>query len=675
MKKWNINKPDMNLVEEFSKKCDLTPLALSVMVSRGYTEFDEIAEFFSQDELSNPFDIMDMQLAAEIINNYIDTGDLICVYGDYDCDGITATTILYNYLENMGANVMYYINEREAGYGINIKAIEELAERDVKLIVTVDNGISALKEVARAKELGMKVVITDHHQPPEVLPDADAIVDPHRVDCPSAYKDTAGVGVAFKLCAALDDGNYDIVREQYSDLCAVGTVADIVPLTGENRKIVKDGLQYLANTERFGLNMIMDKNKIDRNNLNSYSIGFRIAPLINASGRMGSPITAVKALLSDDETEADDLTDMLITLNARRKDIEHEILMEILKYISENPQILNHRVLVLSGKNWHHGIIGIVSARILDIFGKPNFIISVDDNGEARGSARSVEGFNVFKCLEHCGELLDKFGGHTGAGGLSLKEENIEKFKEMVYDYSDNSAITPIKTLTADKFLQPEDLSIENVKGLEVLEPFGERNEQPLFAMLGLRVDKIIPLSQGKYTKIAFTYGKSKGEALMFSTPFDSVGFKVNDRLDMMVNLEINRFNGKESVSVKVVDYRISGFKQERYFSAKDCYEKFSRGENINPELVKRIIPSRVELAAVYNMIKSAGVIKADDMFMNFCGNVNMNYCKIRICIDIFQDKGLAVYNASSMKVKLLPVKNKVDINSSQILLKLREML
>ncbi|MGN0624142.1 MAG: DHH family phosphoesterase, partial [Oscillospiraceae bacterium] len=315
MKRWKVKKANEQLAAEFCRKCDLSPLTLKVMTARGCEDFQQIVDFFSEAELSDPFMIKDMQLAVDVISQAVDSYELICVYGDYDCDGVTATAILYNYLESMGANVMYFIPEREAGYGMNMEAISELAEKGVSLIVTVDNGISAHKEADEIAKLGMKLVITDHHQPSETLPKAAAVVNPHRQDCPSIYKDLAGVGVALKLCAALDGGNYDLILEQYSDICALGTVADIVPLTGENRTIVRKGLMYMKNSENLGLNFLIDKAGVNRDKLNSGAIAFQLSPRINASGRFGSPLTAVKALLSEDEEDAESYVDTLMTLN------------------------------------------------------------------------------------------------------------------------------------------------------------------------------------------------------------------------------------------------------------------------------------------------------------------------------------------------------------------------
>lgn len=674
MKKWKISKCDEAKAAEFAKKCDINRLALEVLTSRGFTDFQQVIHFFDVPDLSDPFLIKDMDKAAAAINEKIDNYELICIYGDYDCDGITATSILYNYLESMGANVMYYIPERSAGYGLNEQAVKELAEKGVSLIVTVDNGISAVEEAKLIKELGMELVVTDHHQPPEVLPDALAVIDPHRADCSSPYKDISGVGVAFKLCAALDDGSYDAVLEQYGDICAIGTVADVVPLDGENRTIVKHGLEYLKNTENSGLSKLFELSSLDREAINAVDVSFRIAPVINASGRFGSPLTAVKALLSEDEGDAESYVSQLIELNSMRKQTENEIISEIIEHINKYPQTLNHAVLVLWGKNWHPGVIGIVSSKILDYYGKPNFIISIDDDGNARGSARSIHGFDVFECLCHCSELFEKFGGHECAGGFSLKEDNIGALCSRIYEYADSMEKLPVQEMCADKLLLPQDLTIENVKGLRALEPFGAGNPVPTFAMLGARVLVVAPLSQGKHTKIDFDYGGYKGQALFFSLAPENACFKVGDRIDMLVRLDINTFRGAESVSIKVIDHRLSGVKQERYFAAKQCYEKLMRGETLPPAYVKKMIPTRDELIKVYKYINSVKSTSVDHMFMKI-GDDSMNYCKMRICMDIFKDKELIDYKPATMKLSACEVKSRVDLEQSPTLVKLKEML
>ena len=674
MYRWRIGKIDQEKVEEFRRKTDLNKLTLEVLSARGYNDLDELVDFFTEQELEDPFAIKDMDKAVEALTSAVDSYELICVYGDYDCDGITSTSILYNYLESMGANVMYFIPEREAGYGLNKNAIDELAEREVRMIVTVDNGISAIEEARYCREKGIRLVITDHHQPGEELPDAEAVVDPHREDCPSKFKDLCGAGVALKLCAALDEGNYDTVIEQYSDLCAIGTVADIVPLKGENRTLVRTGFRYLPNTEIPGLDLMLDKLKIDRSAIVSEHVGFRIGPVINASGRFGSPTTAVKAIISEDREDAESYVDTMITLNSMRKNAEKDILNDITEFINSDPSVLDHRVIVLAGKGWHHGIIGIVASKVLDRYSKPTIIISIDENGEARGSARSVKGLHIHECLTYCKEYLTKFGGHECAGGFSLAEKDIEAFTAKVYEFSAALEKPAVKTLFADKALMPEDINTEMVKGLSVLEPTGEGNPKPLFAILGARVRDIIGLKDNAHTKITFDYGRITAQALFFGKDPRTLCFGRGDSIDMLAELEINVFNGKESVSIKVCDHRLSGVKQERYFAAKDTYEKLMNGEELPVNYVKKIIPERSELVAVYKYLNSVRETELDTMFMRLSDD-NMNYCKLRIITDIFRDKGLIEYEAASMKIKMLPVTKKVDLEESETLVKLRSMI
>ena len=674
MKKWKINKSDEKLAVQFAARCDINKLALEVLTSRGYTDFDDVVEYFSAAELSDPFLLKDMDKAVSTIEKMIDDYRLICIYGDYDCDGITSTAILYNYLESMGANVMYYIPERSEGYGMNVNAVKSLAQQGVELIITVDNGISAIEEAKLIKELGMTLVVTDHHQPSEILPEAAAVVDPHRADCPSTFKDLAGVGVAFKLCAALDGGSYDAVLEQYVDICAIGTIADVVPLTGENRTIVKQGLEYLKNTENQGLCRLFELAVLDRNAISSTDVSFRIAPVINASGRFGSPLTAVKALLSEDEGDADSYVSQLIELNSMRKQTENEIISQILEHIDKYPQTLDHSAMVLWGKNWHPGVIGIVSSKILELYGKPNFIISIDDDGNARGSARSIHGFDVFDCLCHCSELFEKFGGHECAGGFSLNSENIGALCCKVYEYADAITKAPIQELKADKVLMPADITVENVKGLKALEPFGAENPAPAFAILGATVRNIIPLSQGKHTKIDFEYGGYNGQALFFSLSPEKACFGVGDRIDMLVRLEVNSFRGNETVSIKVIDHRLSGVKQERYFAARQYYEKLMRGEDMPSAFIQKMIPDRNDLIKVYKYIKNKGATTLDHMFMSL-GSEDMNYCKMRVCVDIFSEKELVEYKPATMKVCAAQVSHKVDLEDSPTLVRLRRML
>lgn len=668
MKRWEIKRPDSEKVNEILKKSDLTSLCAEVLVSRGYDNMDILVEFFNNDELSNPMMLKDMPQAVEVISQAIYNGELICVYGDYDCDGVTSTTILVKYLDFSGANVMYYIPHRDEGYGINKTAVDKLNDQGVSLIITVDNGISAIEEAKYIKELGIKLVITDHHQPRDELPEADAVVNPHREDCPSAFKDLAGVGVAFKLCAALD-GDYSIVSEQFSDLVAVGTIADIVPLKGENRNLVKNGLRMFENSENYGLLYLLEKCGINKSRVNSNSVAFGIAPRINAAGRFGSASTAVDALVSEDESAKFDI-DNLIMLNNQRKETELLILKDIFEYIDLNPDILNEKVLVISGKGWHHGVIGIVSAKIMELYGKPNFIISVDDNGIGRGSARSFEGFNIYKCLKTCEYVLERYGGHNFAGGLTIKADNIPQFIKMVSDFAGKCDRLSGMVITADKLLESKDFDIKMAEGLNILEPFGEGNKMPVFAIIGAVVRKIIPLSQGRHSKIEFSYDGIVQTALLFSRPTDSLPFNAGDKIDMLVNMEVSEYNGRRQLSIRVVDFRNHGVSAKQYFAAKSCYEAYKRGELIPQNVIHRIKPTRDELVRIYKYIMAIKRVSIDKLFMKF-NTQSMNYFKLRICLDAFNELGLIKLIASRQEVHIVEVSKKVDLNQSTVLNKI----
>lgn len=674
MNKWIVHKADDKLAAEFGKKCDLSLLTLRLMTARGFCDFQQIVDFFSAEEFEDPFLTADMRQAVDVINEYIDSYRLICVYGDYDCDGVTATALLFNYMQSMGANVMYYINEREDGYGMTLDAVRRLNEKGVELIITVDNGISCLAEAEEIYKLGMKLVITDHHQPPEILPKAEAIIDPHRADCPSFFKDMAGVGVAMKLCAALDGGDYSAVSEQYADICSIGTVADIVPLCGENRIIVRKGLMYLKNSENYGLNALMDTSGTSRNKLTSSALAFKICPRINAAGRFASPLLALKALLSEDSDEAEEYVSQLAALNDKRRQTEQEIMAQIDDYINSNPQILNQRVMILTGDNWHHGVIGIVSARILEKYGKPNIILSVDGAGIARGSARSIKGFNIHSCLTYASDFLDKFGGHECAGGLSLKKEYIPYFTERVNEFAAQKQLMPAALTECDMTISPDDLTIENIRSLDVLEPYGAGNAQPLFYMPHCRVNAVYSLSEGKHSKIDISYGGKRLQALLFFKAPQDLFFDIGDNIDIAANIEINEYQGKQSLAVKAADIIPCGMDTDKYFAAKDSYEKLVNGISLPQNFLRKIIPARDELVYVYKLVSRYKIINIDNLFMKI-NHPAINYCKLRIIFDVFCEAGLAELLPAEQSLRLLKPTHKADLQSTETMRRLNAML
>lgn len=676
MKKWTIGKPDPKAVEILSRQGGLSAVCAGVLASRGIETIEKAAEFFNQQEggnqLSDPFLIRDMQEAADALLSAVDEGKRICVYGDYDCDGITATAVLYSYLECMGANVEYYINQRSEGYGLCKDAVKRLAEGGVELIVTVDNGISALEEARLAKELGIELVITDHHQPGEELPEAIAVVDPHRADDMSPFKDLCGCGVALKLIAAMDGGNYNSAMEQFSDLAAIATVADIVPLKGENREIVRQGLRYLENTENMGLQALMGVAGV-KLPVTSTTAAFSIAPRINASGRFGSASEAVDLFLCENPEESEAMANRLNQLNNERRKTEADIMEEIKASILAKPEILYKRVLFLYGEGWHHGVIGIVAAKLVERFGKPVFILS-DDGDYARGSARSVEDFSIHKALSACADTLTKFGGHSGAGGFSLMKSDIDNFDNALQKYAaENFTAMPVLTLHADKLITSQELSVDSVNSLSVLEPCGEGNPQPLFAMLSVRLLDVAALSGGAHTKLKLTYGNSGFYGLMFGTKTAEFPYKSGDILDILAYPEINTYGGNTSVNIRIADLRKSGIQQQKYFAAKDAYEKYKRGEGAEKALIPRIVPDRNDLAAIYRAVPE-NTVSFDSVYSTVHSD-QINYCKFRLALDIFEELNLFTVDRYCETVSRIPTNTKVDLDSSAILGELKNLL
>ncbi len=674
MKKWIVGRPSPEAVKTLSEQGGLTRLCAGVLAARGIDTIEKAMQFFNQQEdediLSDPFLIKDMRKAADTIQQAVDEGKKICVYGDYDCDGVTASAVLYSYLECIGGNVTYYINKRSEGYGIFSGALKKLAADGVELIVTVDNGISAVEEAKLAAELGIELVITDHHRPGKVLPEAAAVVDPHRADDVSPFKDLCGCGVALKLTAAMDGGDYSMAMEQFSDLAAIATVADIVPLTGENREIVRQGLRYIENTENPGIKALIEAAGV-KMPVSSAAAAFSIAPRINASGRLGSADDALRLFLCDDEEQAAELAENLNRLNSERKNIESDILEMIHEKISEDPSILYRRVLFIYEEGWHHGVIGLIASKLCEKFGKPVFILS-DDGSSARGSARAPEGFSVHKALSACSGVLGKFGGHTGAGGFSLLKENIPAFESLLQKYAaEEFPSMPVKAVRADKIILPEELNVDNVSSLKLLEPFGEGNPQPVFAVPSAALKKVTALSEGKHTKLEFVYGGVTVTGLLFGQKTDVFPYKAGDMLDMLISPEINTYNGRTSVNVRIADIRRSGIPQNKYFAAKETYESFKRGENISSVLLPRIVPDRQELAAVYRAIPKGRPADLDGIYYSVCSET-MNYCKFRISLDIFSELGLIKTDIFYETAEALPVDHKADLESSEILAGLR---
>jgi len=633
-KKWEIAEIDKQLAKELSIECDIDPIVALIASSRGYTDPTEIEEFLSDEPIfSDPKESVDIILAADIVNSAIENGDKIAVFGDYDCDGVTATSLLYSYLQSRNARCTYYIPDRfTEGYGMNCDAIKKLAEDNVRLIITVDNGIACIEEIAFANSLGIEVVVTDHHLPGEILPDAAAIVDPHRKDCPSSFKSVCGAQVAFRLICVMENKEPEELLSYFADILTVAVVADIMPLTGENRSIVKYGIEKLKTSPSIGLRAILSVAGIDLSTVDSSRVAFGISPRINAAGRMGKASRAVELLCSDNIMSALALSNEIDGDNSLRQQIEKKIYEEALEII-ENEKLNFNRVIVVSGSDWHHGVVGIVAARITEKYGRPTVLLSSD--GEiAVGSGRSIEGFSLFDAISSVKDLTEKFGGHELAAGVTIKDSNICEFRRRINEYA-LTVSPPIPKLKLDCKLKASALSLDLVDSLSILEPFGTENKVPLFGIFGVKLDRITPIGNNKHLRLIFTKDDNAFKALLFGVSPDNFCFEIGDILDLAVTVDKNYFKGEYSLSVQIKGIRINGTDDCKLFSDIYNLSDFCSGFNAD---YKSILPTREEVGEVYKYILKGNILydRVKYIFINSLG-----YAKCEIAIITLEELGL----------------------------------
>ena len=555
-KKWEIYKTNEEKVEELQKKYKLNRLLSTLLTNRGITEETKIEKFLNpkRSDFYDPFGMPDMEKAVERILKAIENKEQIIIYGDYDVDGITSVTVLKSFLEERGIQVNVYIpNRLNEGYGLNKTAMEEIAKQGNKLMITVDCGITAVEEVEYAKKFGIETIITDHHEPAEELPKAIAVVDAKRKDNKYECRNLAGVGVVFKLIQALsiklglDQKEY----LKYLDIVCVGTISDIVPLTDENRVIVKLGLKLVEQTKNLGLKEILQSCGYSK--INSTTISFGVAPRINACGRMGHQEEALNLLLSKEEKEVKELTQKINEYNKIRQEIEKNIYNEAIEQI-EKERNDNKNTIVVFGKGWHHGVIGIVSSKITELYFKPSILLCEED-GECKGSGRSIPGFDLHEALMECNDTIEKFGGHAMAVGININKEKIEEFKEefeKIAKEKEVDKIIPILNLDAE--IKLDDVNKEMVDSLKELEPFGEANKMPIFAFRNLKIDSIRSLSDGKHLKLSVKDNKNIINAIGFNMGALADTYRIGDRVDIAGNLEINSFNGVDSIQINIKD-------------------------------------------------------------------------------------------------------------------------
>lgn len=677
LRKWEVRPLDKERAAAFAQTYGVPFFLAMLMNIRGLDDAAHLREFLGEGEpLSDPFLLKDMDKAAARITRAVDNMEKITVYGDYDADGVTSTAMLYSYLETRGADVIFYIPQREGeGYGMNIGAVEYLKEQGVSLIVTVDNGISSVQEVARANELGIDVVVTDHHRPQEILPDAVAVVDAYRPDDTSPYKHFSGVGIAFKLLMALEDGAGDVedLLEAYSDLAAIGTIGDIVPLTGENRTLIRAGLERLSQSDRPGVQALLENAGIAGKALTSTNVAFTLVPRINATGRMGAPERAVRLLISGYEEEAEVLSEEICADNEERRRVEAEIAEAAFADI-EAKGYMKDRVVVVDGENWHHGVIGIVASRVTERCGKPCMIISRGET-EAKGSGRSIEGFSLFEAICACGDLLIKFGGHPMAAGITLKPENIEAFRKRINQYAaEHFPQMPTQTVTLDCKLNPAALSVSMAQSMTQLEPFGNGNPQPVFGLFNMELSNVTPVGGGGHLRLTLEKNGAVITAMRFNTKPEELPYHIGDKIDLAVQLEAREFRGQPSLTVIVRDMKFAAFNTEKNIASLASFEKWQRGEVLSAEDKNRLYPDRACLAAIYRALRTLNGKETDQVrFVSQFGK-DMTLGLFKTALLVFEERGLVHSEIAddTFTATLIETSGKTDITRSPVLLALQ---
>lgn len=648
---------------------DLPAFLGKILETRGINT-PELAHAFLtyEDPGYSPLLLADMDKAVARIRKGLEENEKILVYGDYDCDGVTATVMVYDYLENLGADVLYYIPEREGeGYGLNAAAVEKIHQAGVKLIITVDNGISALDEIALASQKGIDTVVTDHHQPGPRLPEAVAVVDPHRQDCPYPDKNLCGAGVAYKLLCALEDDQEEMLLELYGDILCVATLADVVPLRGENRYLVRRGLELLEMSQREGLQALAREAGLNLETHSSDNVTFGLAPRINAAGRIGSVDQAVELLLCQDPERAAELAHGINSLNASRKGMEEEIARDISAMTARQPQLLSSRVLVLVGENWNPGVIGIVASRVVERYRKPCILLTRMEGGELRGSARSVEGFSIIDAIRSCGDLLERFGGHPMAAGLSMREENLEPFRQRLETVARDSAPRmPVHSLLVDGVIPLSDVTLEQIRQMERLAPFGCENPYPVLLLWNVALESVTPIGGGNHLRLGLRQGSSSCQAVYFGMKQQNFLFEPGQRLDCAVTLSVNTYQGVDRPSVRILSLRPHGFDMAGKLAGQEAYDRLCRGEDPR-EALPACSFGREAMSHVFRFLRGFTPYRGEADGLYWSLGEKVDYFQILVSLAVLREVGLISVTGEDGvdAIRVLPSEKKADLTAS----------
>ena len=680
-KQWKIAHPSPEGRAQL-ERAGIPSLLACVLSARGVTEPERAWKLLTPGEepLLDPMLLKDMDRAVLRVGRALKTGELMAVYGDYDVDGITSTCLLTDCLTRLGGRVRSYIPDRlEEGYGLNEEAVLHLAQQGVTLIITVDCGITAAREVEFARELGIDVVITDHHECKQAIPEAAAVVDPHRPDCPYPFKGLAGVGVALKLAmAAAGPDRAGLVFREYADLAAVGTVADVMPMTGENRTIVQTGLAALAHPRRVGLAQLMEEAGLGDKPVTSVSIGYTLAPRINAAGRMGQADLAAELLLTRDPGRAAALAQELCALNRERQTIECEIFQECVQRLERRPQ---SGIILLADEHWHQGVVGIVASRLTEKYSCPAFMVCLDQ-GIGKGSCRSWGGVNLFHLLTQCQDLLEGFGGHAMAAGFTVREENIpaleRRLRQLVLEERAGEELPSL--LEIDAAVLPQELTVEAVEALDALEPCGAGNPRPVLVLTGAHVISAAQVGRGRHLKLRLEGRGVPLDAIFFSVDGSELGLTPGCRVDVAFYPQINDFRGVRSVQLQVVDLRHA---MTRAQLEQSIYEKYRRGEPLSPQEAQSLLPTRAEFVCLWRYLERqcAGQTFLEDTLARIAqksarsGGQSERPNHTLVCLEVMEERGLISLERQSGRVQITlhRLEHKVDLNASAILRRLRE--
>ncbi|HWQ51999.1 MAG TPA: single-stranded-DNA-specific exonuclease RecJ [Terriglobales bacterium] len=670
---WVIKEQSPQDVSALCLTLGVSEIIARLLINRGLTTAELAKSFLNKsiDSLHDPMLLTDMDKAVARIEGAIENKERITIFGDYDVDGVTSTAILHRYLTGRGASVGYYIPSRtEEGYGVSLAAIDHIVEDGTRLVITVDSGITATPEIAHAADLGLDVVVTDHHECRPELPAACAVVNPKRPDSAYPFKELAGVGVVFKLICAMEGREkLQSCIDRFAELAAFGTIADVMPLTGENRVLVSLGIKRIEHTSDAGLKALIANSGVGQKRLTAGTIGYTLAPRVNAAGRLGCADMAVELFLTGDRNRAEGAAKDLCDANRTRQEEENKILQEAQGKLAADPDFAKRKVIILSEQGWHHGIIGIVASRLTDIYHLPCVMISFDEDGGGKGSCRSIPAFNIYDALGACSPFLEKFGGHALAAGLSLRRENFEAFKEALWAIAAERLTEEdlISRLSIDCEIAGGDVTTATVHDVSYLEPYGMGNPAPVFLCRELTIADIAPMSGDKHLRLTLTNGGQRLTCFMFGSGTADMPFGVGERIDICCTLDLSTYRGETSVQVVIKDLREAASQQKALEGGLARYA--ARGEGGDADAPA---PGKSDFVAVYKLLQSgfSGSVREMARRLATVPSGVMDPFRAAICLDVLEEMG--IIRRADGAITVNKIEGKINLNQSKILQSLK---